>query len=141
MISSPRQAGASPEIGERLLDLVEEVGLEELLVREVDAQLEAAVLGMLDLHLADLPAPLQQHEAADGHDQPGLLGHREELLRQQQAAPRVVPAQQGLEARHLAAREVDERLVVDPELAALDRPAQVGLELQARHRRSGACRG
>ena len=66
---------------------------------------------------------------------------REELVRQQQAAPRVVPAQQGLEARHLVGREIEERLVVDPELAALDRPPQVGLELQARHHEAVHRRG
>ena len=39
-----------------------------------------------------------QHPAADRHDEPALLGHLDEVARRDQAAGRVAPAHQGLEA-------------------------------------------
>ena len=43
-------------------------------------------------------------------------------------ARRVLPAQQRLHAQHGARGEVDQRLVVEPQLGSLDRPPQVALE-------------
>ena len=43
-------------------------------------------------------------------------------------ARRVLPAQQRLHAQHGARGEVDQRLVVEPQLRALDRPPEVALE-------------
>ena len=60
---------------------------------------------------------LQDHPA-DRDDQPGLLGERDELRR---AASRpqlgVVPADERLEAEDRAGVQLDQRLVVDDELA------------------------
>ena len=39
-------------------------------------------------------AGLVQHPVADRHDQPALLGHGEELGGREQAAPRMLPADQ-----------------------------------------------
>ena len=50
-------------------------------------------------------------------DQPGVLGNRDELRRGNHAAFRMAPAQQRLAARHLAAREIQQRLVVEFEAA------------------------
>ena len=46
-----------------------------------------------------------------------------------QAALGVVPAQQRLDARDAAVGEADDRLVVELELAAVERPLQVGAQL------------
>ena len=64
----------------------------------------------------------------DRQDEPGLLGQRDERERRHEAARRVLPAQQRLHAQHGARVEVDQRLVVEPQLGALDRPPQVVLE-------------
>ena len=66
---------------------------------------------------------------ADRHDQAGLLGDRDELDRRDEAAGRVVPADQRLERADPVVLEVEQRLVKKLELAALDREPQVGLEL------------
>ena len=77
--------------------------------------------------LGGLGAGLPQHPLAERHDQPGLLGERNELGRRDHAALGMVPAQQRLEAADLVALEVDERLVVELELAVGERLAQVEL--------------
>src|SRR4029450_3673241 len=56
-------------------------------------------------------------------------------MRNQEAAYGVTPAQQRLAANHLARPVVHLRLVVQLELTALQRLAQVALELEALHRR------
>ena len=83
--------------------------------------------------LLGLAAPLAQDPAADLHDQPALLGERDELERRDQPADRMAPAQQRLDAGDRAVLEAHQRLVVQLELLALERPLQVGAQLQARH--------
>ena len=80
-----------------------------------------------------LAAPLAQDPAADRDDQPALLGERDELEGRDQAAGGVAPAQQRLDAGDRAVAQADERLVVQLELVALERPLQIGAQLQARH--------
>ena len=77
-------------------------------------------------------AGLPQRPFADRHDQAGLLGQRDELDRRDEAALGVMPAQQRLQTADLVALEVDERLVVELELAVGQRLAQVELQLAAR---------
>ncbi len=66
----------------------------------------------------------------EGHDEAGLLGGGDELQRREQAPHRVLPAHEGLEAGDGAGVEVDDGLVVEPELALGDAPAQVVLHRQ-----------
>ena len=68
-------------------------------------------------------ARLVEHERADRHDQPGLLGQRDELARRDEAALGVVPAHERLGGDDVAGVEADDRLVLDGELAAVDRAA------------------
>ena len=75
-----------------------------------------------------LPARLAEHPPADLGDQPGLLEHRDELVRADDAARRVVPAQQRLHAVHVHRVEVEERLVQQVELAVGERGLQVHLQ-------------
>ena len=64
-------------------------------------------------------------------DEPGLLGERDEVLREQVAELRMLPAHQRLDAGHGAGAEGDDRLVVEHQLALLERAAQGALELEA----------
>jgi hypothetical protein len=65
-------------------------------------------------------------------DQAGLFGQGDEFARPDQAAARMAPAHQRFELAHPTIFELDQRLIEDFELlvAWLERPAQVGFELQ-----------
>src|SRR5205085_10896194 len=65
---------------------------------------------------------------ADFADDPGFFGERHEFRRRDRAPGGVLPAHQRFEPRHLLAGRSNDRLVVDSELAALDRLAKVILE-------------
>src|SRR5207244_1092672 len=78
-----------------------------------------------------LAAGLSENPAADRHDQTNLLGHGDEAVREDDASRRVAPADQGLDADNLTALQVEYRLVEEEKLALLQRPAEVGFELQA----------
>ncbi len=82
-----------------------------------------------------LTAGLLEHGPADRHDHPGLLGETDEVGRREESPGGMSPAHEGLEPGDPSAREPDDRLVVDPELLAMDGPAQVALEVQAPQRR------
>ena len=71
--------------------------------------------------LVDARARLLEHVAPERDDQAGVLGERDELGRGDAAAARVVPAHERLDRGRLAGREVDDRLVLDDQLALLDR--------------------
>jgi hypothetical protein len=66
------------------------------------------------------------------HDEPGLLGARDEIARRDEPPLGVVPAHQGFEARDLTRLEVDDGLVVENELSAIECILEVVLELVAR---------
>ena len=68
-------------------------------------------------------------------DEPGLLGERQELVRPEQATLGVQPAGQRLEPDDVARRQLDDRLVVGHDLAAVDAAAQLGGGPQGEHRR------
>ena len=73
-------------------------------------------------------AGLPEHPFAERHDQPDFLGDRNEFVGTDQAALRMVPAQQRLEAADLAARKLDQRLIVELEFVGEQRLAQVELQ-------------
>ena len=75
-------------------------------------------------HSTRSSARLLEHPSADRDDQAGLLGDRDELGRADQTAIGVLPAQQRFDAHHRPGREVDDRLVVDGELVALEGAVQ-----------------
>ena len=94
--------------------------------------------GRSSCHSSDLPAGALLHPAPDRLDQAAVLGDRDELGRVEQAALGVLPADQRLEAGDLAAAEGDDRLVGEHELVALERVAQLLLELEPAQRRAPA---
>jgi hypothetical protein len=77
------------------------------------------------------PALHVDHPAADGHDQPGLLRQRDELVGRHDAAPRMTPADQGLGADDGLAGKIEDGLVEQEELLVPEGRAQIDLELQA----------
>ena len=134
VISSFSCAGDSPDSPERHFDLLHEVPLHELLARQIHADCQRqgwAELGLPGCHLA---AGFAQCPDADRHNQAGLLGRRDEISRQDQSAIGVLPAQEALEAIQAAARELDDRLIVQLELAPVDGVAQIGLQLETHQR-------
>jgi hypothetical protein len=72
------------------------------------------------------PAP-----EAEVDDRAGVLGQADELRRTEPAPRGMLPAHERLDAGDAATVELDDRLVVDLELAGLDRRRQVGTELEA----------
>ena len=67
-----------------------------------------------------------EHPAGQVGDQAGALGQRHELAGREQAARRVLPAHERLDADHRAGAQRDLRLVVQDELVLVDRAAQLG---------------
>ena len=96
----------------------------------IDGSVGAVICSRRSLRL---PAALAQHPAPDVDDQPALLGERDELDRRDQPALGMAPAQQRLDAGDGLVLEPDERLVMKLELLALERPLQVGAQLEAGH--------
>src|SRR5918994_5549219 len=80
---------------------------------------------------APLSARLLQHPLTDGHDEAGLLGDVEEILRPQHAAVRMLPAHERLHGDDLPGLRGHLRLVAYRELATPERPPQRALELHA----------
>ena len=72
-----------------------------------------------------------EHPATQRGDEPGLLGQRDELVRHDQATPRMGPAHQRLDADQLAIVAGELGLVVQHQLAVLDAMAQLAVERQA----------
>ena len=64
------------------------------------------------------------HPVGDRADLAGALGHRDEVGRLHQAAHGIVPADQRLDAHDRARIQGHDRLIVEHQLAALDRPPQ-----------------
>ena len=77
-----------------------------------------------------LIARLDQYMRGERDDEPGLFRDGDELGRRIDVAIGTLPAQQRLEAGDPRRRELDDRLIEDRELLALDRAPQLGLERQ-----------
>ena len=81
--------------------------------------------------LAASPQRVLEHEAVDLEDAAGLLGDVDEVARRHAAALGVVPAHERLGGGHVAGGELDDRLQLDDQLAALGRALEVLLEAVA----------
>ena len=82
--------------GEQAFDAPRQVRLQQLARRQVDRHAQRRQPGTLPGRgLLDGAA---QHPVADGDDQAGLFGDRDESIRRDAAQRRVLPAQQGLDA-------------------------------------------
>ena len=97
-------------------DLVDEVGLGQLPGRDVDADREPVRPDEL-VPPAHLAAGLAEHPAADLEDRIRLLGDPDEVVGADPAALGMVPADERLDADHPSRRDLDDRLVLEHELA------------------------
>ena len=79
----------------------------------------------------DLAARLAKDPAADRQDRAVLFGDLDEVARRHEAALRVLPAHEGLDAREPAGLEVDDRLVAEVQLVELDGLLELHRELVA----------
>ena len=101
---------------------------------EVDRDVERPRVGALPVPLDDLAAGALLDPAPDRLDQAAVLGDRDELGRVEQAALGVLPADQRLEAGDLAGAQADHRLVVEGQLVAVERVAQLAFDLEPAQR-------
>ena len=106
---------------------VGQLGLEQVAHRDVDGHQDRGA-GVAPGHA--LPHRRLEDEPGQRLDQAGVLGQRDELVGRDVAPQRVVPAQQRLDAGHLAAAGVRLRLVVQLEGPLLDGPRQVADQRQ-----------
>ncbi len=95
----------------------------------IDAQVDAVFQRTLDGPQTDFP------------DRAMLFGHGQELVGQQQSVCRVMPAQQRLVAGDGARADVDDRLIVQLDLAVFDGLRHFGQELQLHGARVGDAAG
>ena len=107
---------------ETVEDVGEQTRAPELAMRQVDADVDDAVVRALPL--SDLSADLVDDPTAKGDHEPGFVHDRQELRRPHQASVGVMPAHQCLEVVGALRIEIDDRLVVHFELAAIHRLAQ-----------------
>ena len=131
VISRITADGSTPELRQRVAQRVGEPGALELAAGDVDRHRERRLRIRLPprLHLA---AGLVQHPPAQPHDEPGLLRQRDEVLRQQVAVGRVLPADQRLDPVDRAGAELDDRLVVQGQLALASIAARSAASISSR---------
>src|ERR671936_1743697 len=80
---------------------------------------------------AEVGAGLPQHPFADLHDEAAFFQDGNEFGGRNHAARRMLPAKQRLRAARPLAFQLELRLVNEPELLALERPAQLAAEHRA----------
>ncbi len=107
---------------------VDQTGMAELDGRQVHRH--APAMMPLVQPLTHLTASLSKYPLTNGDDQAGLFRQADEAVRQQQALLRVLPAQQRFGTDRLAGLGVELGLIMQAELALLQRHAQVLQQLQ-----------
>ena len=103
--------------GQQACDLGGQAEVEQVGGPEVD--------GDADAQRGDLLQRAVEHEPGQRPGQPALLHQRQELARAEQAADRVLPAHERLDPVHRAGLEIRLRLVVDDQLARLERAVEL----------------
>src|SRR5258708_34102564 len=111
---------------ERVANLAQEVALMKLLWREIDRYTDR----LRPLHA--FQARLAEDPATEIDDHAHVLGDRNDIDRRHRAAKRMIPPQQRLAGRYLAALQIDERLIKALEFLVRERPAQIEFENAAR---------
>ena len=106
------------------------VGVSQLARAQVHRERERGAVAVAAVPVAQPPTGLADRPGAHLHDQAALLGHGKELVRREQSALGVLPADECLGADHLAGVEVHERLVEEPQLATLESVLKLLLDRQ-----------
>ncbi len=101
---------------------------------EVDGDVEGPRVGPQLVPLQRLAAGALLHPAPDRLDQTAVLGDRDEVGRVEGPPLGMAPTDQRLEAGDLAGAEVDDGLVVERQLVAVEGVAQLPFHLQPLHR-------
>ena len=130
----PQRVGAHTGLGERLGDDIVESCVDELADRHVHRNGDVGQRGHRCLPAPELRKGCAQHCAAELADQAGLFGHRQELVRTEQASIGVTPARQHFEPGELTGEQIDDRLVVRHDLTALQAMAQLARRAQRQDR-------
>ena len=123
-----QQLRLHPAFLQRLGDVLEQVFIGELARRQVDRHAQGRQALPLPgdvLHTGGV-----QHPFPDRHDEPGFLGERDELDGRHNTEIGMLPAHQRLDARDPLRIEVELRLIMQEELAALQAAAQGRLKRQ-----------
>src|SRR5260370_26100144 len=127
-------AGVETRGAQRTLDVLDQPRAAELSGREIDAHGARRLAGEQLLPSARLTTRFLEHPLADRNDETGLFGDRYERCWRDQPALGMLPADECFPARDAPRFQPDQRLIVNPELAALEREAQIALQLQTLHR-------
>ncbi|MNI62911.1 hypothetical protein D3C73_1182490 [compost metagenome] len=114
--------------GQRLGHALHQPCMAELQGRQVNGD---APMGVAQhIPLTHLPAGFIEHPFTDRDDQPCFFGKIDELVWQQQALSRVLPAHQGLGPNGLTVAGIELGLVMQAELLQFHGTAQVLQQLQ-----------
>ena len=99
-----------------------------MLGREIDGEGNGNSGRGIPAPISKSPAGLGENPAIHRNDESAFLGERQEGAGEQQAAPRVFPADEGFKADDAALVESDDRLEVEKEISMLRRTLEVVLE-------------
>src|SRR5262249_47820155 len=94
--------------------------------REVDAYTQGVVSQAFQIPALNLIADFSERPVANGQDHAGFFGGLNEFARRQEAAFRVLPADERFKANDLAGGKLDLGLVVEHKLALIERDPQIG---------------
>ena len=119
-------AGVEAVFNKDLVDHFCKVLIVQLAGGHVHAHAELVGIGVAPSPAAQVGAGLVEHPPPQGDYEPGLLGDRDELRREQNAPFRMVPTCQRLNADDPSVAQLDDRLVVHQEFAARDRLLELG---------------
>src|SRR5439155_1917880 len=109
-------------------DLVRQVEVEQIAAGEIDGDAN------VEAHSQPAGAAahrLSQHVSRQRLHETRVLGEGNETLRPQESLLRMLPTDERLESEHLRRAQADLRLVVDDQLALLDRAPELAEQLQA----------
>ena len=121
------RARRHPVLAQGLVDLPGQAQVGEVAHRQVHGHRHVVALGP---PLRDGAQRQVEHRERERRDEAGVLDDRQELVGHDDAALRVPPAHERLEADDRAGAHVDLRLVLQEQLAALEALAQLGRERQ-----------
>ena len=120
VISSHSESAGIPVWASRSATRPANDGVDDLAGADVDGEVGAGEREVARPPAGELGQRVLEDRRPDLLDEPGLLGHRQELVRRQQAPLGVQPAGQRLEPDDVTGRELDDRLEVRHDLAPLD---------------------
>jgi len=116
------------------LDAGRDIGIAEMTARDVDAHEPGGIAAELRAPGRHAAARLGENQPVELSNHPGVFSDFDELGRAEQAARRMAPPRQRLEAGDPSGGERHDRLMQDFEFVTIDGVAQIGLDAQSRDR-------